>query len=278
MKRLFDQVSNNCSKLATRTYSTSFSLGIYCLQRKLHNPIYSIYGFVRLADEIVDSFHKYDKATLLKEFKDETYKAIERKISLNPILNSFQEVVNAYGIEQELIDSFLYSMEQDLNKNTHNTYSYTNYIFGSAEVVGLMCLRVFTQNSEDDYQRLKPAAMKLGAAFQKVNFLRDLKADYQTLGRVYFPDIDMKRFSETEKAEIEQDIENDFNAALEGIRQLPDSCRFGVYVAYVYYKSLFNKIKSASPEGIMTERIRVPNYKKLSLLAGSFLKHSLRML
>lgn len=278
MKRLYDEVSNNCSKLTTRTYSTSFSLGIYCLNRKLHKPIYSIYGFVRLADEIVDSFHQYDKAKLLNEFKDETYKAIDRKISLNPILNSFQEVVNAYGIEQELIDSFLYSMEQDLNKNTYNTCSYAKYIFGSAEVVGLMCLRVFTQNSDDDYQRLKPAAMKLGAAFQKVNFLRDLKEDYQTLGRVYFPDVDIKHFSDTEKAKIEKDIESDFTAALEGIRELPESCRFGVYVAYVYYKSLFNKIKEVSPEDVMTERIRVPNYKKLSLLAGSFLRHSLRIL
>ncbi len=278
MKRLFDQISNTCSKLTTRTYSTSFSLGIYCLNRKLHNPIYSIYGFVRLADEIVDSFHEYDKTSLLKEFKTETYKAIERKISLNPILNSFQEVVNTCGIEQVLIDSFFYSMELDLNKNTHNASSYTKYIFGSAEVVGLMCLRVFTQNSEEDYQRLKPAAMKLGSAFQKVNFLRDLKSDYQTLGRVYFPDVDMKCFSDAEKNKIEKDIENDFTAALEGIRNLPDSCRFGVYLAYVYYKSLFNKIKSVSPEGVMTGRIRVPNYKKFSLLASSFLKHGLRIL
>ncbi len=278
MKSLFDEVSHTCSKVTTRAYSTSFSLGIYCLHRKLHTPIYSIYGFVRLADEIVDSFHQYDKPALLKEFKDETDKAIERKISLNPILNSFQEVVNTYGIEQELIDSFLNSMEQDLYKSTHNTYSYTKYIFGSAEVVGLMCLRVFTQNSEDNYQRLKPAAMSLGSAFQKVNFLRDLKADYQTLGRVYFPDVDMKQFSDAEKVKIEEDIENDFTAALQGIRQLPDSCRFGVYVAHVYYKSLFNKIKSVSPEGVMTERIRVPNYEKIRMLAGSFLKYRLGIL
>lgn len=277
MKRLFDQVSNKCSKLTTRAYSTSFSLGIYCLDRNLHKPIYSIYGFVRLADEIVDSFNEYDKPTLLKEFREETYKAIERKISLNPILNSFQEVVNMYGIEYELIDSFLNSMEQDLTENTHSIESYSQYIFGSAEVVGLMCLRVFTKNSEQMYQQLKPSAMKLGSAFQKINFLRDLRIDYQELGRIYFPHLDMRQFSESQKRTIEKEIEDELNNALQGIKQLPESSRLGVYIAYVYYKSLFKKIKSLSSENIMNKRIRIPNYKKIGLLASSYLKHSLRI-
>lgn len=277
MKRLFDQVSNTCSKLTTRAYSTSFSLGIYCLDRNLHKPIYSIYGFVRLADEIVDSFNEYDKPTLLKEFREETYKAIERKISLNPILNSFQEVVNTYGIEYELIDSFLNSMEQDLTENTHSIESYSQYIFGSAEVVGLMCLRVFTKNSEQMYQQLKPSAMKLGSAFQKINFLRDLRIDYQELGRIYFPHLDMRQFSESQKRTIEKEIEDELNNALQGIKQLPESSRLGVYIAYVYYKSLFKKIKSLSSENIMNKRIRIPNYKKIGLLASSYLKHSLRI-
>ncbi len=278
MKQLFDKVSVASSKLTTRTYSTSFSLGIHCLNKRLHNPIYSIYGYVRFADEIVDSFHGYDKELLLKEFKEETYKAIERKISLNPILNSFQQVVNDYNIEQALIDCFLNSMEMDLKKNDHSLQSYNEYILGSAEVVGLMCLRVFTDGKEEDYQHLKPAAMKLGAAFQKVNFLRDLKDDYQVLGRVYFPQVNLTKFSEKEKQQIESDIEKDFEDALHGIKLLPKSSRFGVYVAYKYYKSLFNKIKSVPSERIMVKRIRIPNYQKLSLLAGSYFKHSLHLI
>ena len=278
MKQLFDKVSVAASKLTTRTYSTSFSLGIYCLNKEMHEPIYSIYGFVRFADEIVDSFEGYDKAVLLKEFKQETYKAIERKISLNPILNSFQYVVNKYSIERELIDCFLQSMEMDLDKSHHSNQSYSQYILGSAEVVGLMCLRVFTNGDEANYQKLKPAAMKLGAAFQKINFLRDLKDDYKTLGRIYFPNVDMNCFSQNEKLEIEREIEQDFAEALEGIKQLPKSSKFGVYVAYVYYYSLFKKIKGIPSRQIMAERIRISNYHKLSLLASSYFKHSLRML
>jgi len=278
MKELFDQISIASSTIVTKTYSTSFSLGIRCLNKKFHNAIYSIYGFVRLADEIVDSFHGYDKQELLADFRTGTYRAIEQGISLNPILNSFQQVVNDYGIERELTDCFLASMEMDLDQTAHCEDSYETYILGSAEVVGLMCLRVFTENNRELYQQLKPAAMKLGAAFQKVNFLRDLKNDYEVLGRVYFPQVDLSVFSEKEKKEIEQDIEADFVAALAGIKELPRSSRFGVYVAYIYYKSLFNKIKSVSSVNVMSERIRIPNAKKLGLLAGSYVKHSFGMI
>ena len=278
MKQLFDHVSAEASKITTKTYSTSFSLGIYCLNKRFHKAIYNIYGFVRFADEIVDSFHDFDKATLLKEFRQETYKAIERKISLNPILNSFQEVVNQYHIDKELIDCFLNSMEMDLEQEFHSQHSYNQYILGSAEVVGLMCLRVFTEGNDRMYQQLKPGAMKLGAAFQKVNFLRDLKNDYEALGRTYFPQINMRNFTNAEKEEIETEIESDFDEALQGIKQLPVSSRFGVYVAYVYYRSLFNKIKAIPPGRILAERVRVPNSEKISLLMTSYFRHSLRMI
>lgn len=278
MKQLFDEVSEAASKLTTRRYSTSFSLGIYCLNKSVHTPIYNIYGFVRFADEIVDSFHNYDKVLLLKEFRDETNKAIERGISMNPILNSFQEVVRKYNIEKQLIDCFLDSMEMDLKMSEHSESSYKDYILGSAEVVGLMCLRVFTNGDESNYQKLKPSAMKLGSAFQKINFLRDIRDDYKSLGRVYFPNVDMTKFSQKEKIEIEKDIELDFAAALDGIRQLPVTSRFGVYVAYVYYYALFTKIKKISSCRIMAERIRISNYHKMGLLAQSYLKHSLKML
>jgi 15-cis-phytoene synthase len=278
MKLLFDKVSYATSKLTTRTYSTSFSLGIHCLKKSIHEPIYNIYGFVRFADEIVDSFHDYDKRLLFDEFRQETYKAIDRGISLNPVLNSFQKVVKEYKIEIELIDCFLDSMEMDLTQQFHSEDSYKNYILGSAEVVGLMCLRVFTNGDEDSYQQLKPSAMKLGSAFQKINFLRDIKDDYKTLGRIYFPSVDIARLTAKEKAEIELDIEADFRAALEGIKQLPATSRFGVYVAYVYYYALFTKIKGIPSYRIMLERTRISNYQKVGLLARSYFKHSLRML
>lgn len=278
MKHLFDHVSFATSKLTTRTYSTSFSLGIYCLSGSIHSAIYNIYGFVRFADEIVDSFHDYDKQTLLKEFREETTKAIDRGISLNPILNSFQQVVNRYKIDRELIDCFLDSMEMDLNQQSHSSDSYKQYILGSAEVVGLMCLKVFTNADQNLYNHLKPAAMKLGSAFQKINFLRDIRDDYQTLGRTYFPSVNIEKLSLEDKQKIEKDIEEDFTAALEGIRQLPSTSRFGVYVAYVYYYALFTKIKRIPSYRIMMERIRIPNYQKIGLLARSYFKHSLRML
>ncbi len=278
MKQLFDDVSVACSKLTTRAYSSSFSLGIHCLDKKLHPHIYSIYGFVRFADEIVDTFHDFNKPDLLREFKEETWKAIERKISLNPILNSFQYVVNTYNIEAELIERFMESMETDLQQHEHSEDSYGRYILGSAEVVGLMCLRVFTDNDDALFRKLKTPAMKLGAAFQKVNFLRDLKSDYHALGRVYFPGVDMHSFSETEKIKIEHDIDKDFKEAYAGILLMPKSSRFGVYMAYIYYKTLFNKIRSVPSARIMMERVRISNRRKIGLLVTSYFKHSFSML
>jgi len=278
VKELFDKVSCKVSVITTKTYSTSFSLGIYCLDKKFHEQIYNIYGFVRFADEIVDSFHGYDKELLLREFKEETYKAIDRKISLNPILNSFQRVVHAYNIELALVDGFLKSMEMDLSTTSHNKDSYENYIYGSAEVVGLMCLRVFTENSEGKYQALKPFAMRLGSAFQKVNFLRDIQSDYKLLERVYFPGVDLDNFAISEKRKIEKEIEFDFAEALQGIKRLPSGSRFGVYVAYIYYKSLFDKIKDTPASLILNQRIRVSNSEKIYLLCSSYFKNALRLL
>lgn len=278
MKALFDNVSCKVSKITTKTYSTSFSLGIYCLNSRFHEQIYNIYGFVRFADEIVDSFHDFDKETLLKEFREDTYKAIERKISVNPVLNAFQKVVHEQHIEMELIDSFLNSMERDLNVNTHDSQSYDQYIYGSAEVVGLMCLRVFTERNEDNYQFLKPFARRLGAAFQKVNFLRDIQNDYKILDRIYFPGVNLDNFSPNDKIQIEADIEADFEEALKGIKQLPTGSRFGVYVAYIYYYSLFNKIRNVPPNQILNERVRIPNYEKLYLLLASYFRHAFRLI
>lgn len=278
MKALFDTVSHKASKMVTRQYSTSFSLGIKFLNRDFHEPIYGIYGFVRFADEIVDSFHDFDKATLLQEFKAETYKSIDRGISLNPILNSFQKVVNDYGIENELIETFLKSMEMDLVQKDYSEEGYKQYILGSAEVVGLMCLRVFTEGNTTLYNDLKPYAMSLGSAFQKINFLRDLNADYLGMGRVYFPNIEISELNEQTKAEIELDIEQDFNRGLQGIKMLPKRSRLGVYVAYIYYRSLFNKIKKLKAKHIMEDRIRIPNSQKVALFAGSYLRNSFNML
>lgn len=278
MKEIFDNVSVACSKKTTRAYSTSFSLGIYCLGNHLHNPIYSVYGFVRFADEIVDSFHHFNKAELLAEFKIETWKAIDRKISLNPILNSFQKVVHQYNIDRDLIACFLQSMEADLDITEHSSQSYSKYIFGSAEVVGLMCLHVFTENNEALYQKLKQPAMKLGAAFQKVNFLRDLKNDYHELGRIYFPDVDFTNFTEADKEQIATEIKQDFAEAIAGIKQLPKSSRLGVYVAYVYYDKLFKKILATPSKSILTQRIRISNQRKMRLLFVSYLKNSFSLL
>jgi len=278
MKKLFDEVSAASSKSTTRTYSTSFSLGIYFLDRRFHQSIYGIYGFVRYADEIVDSFHDYDRKTLFEEFKDETYKAIDRKISLNPILNSFQHVVHNYGIDRNLIDSFLQSMETDLHQNVHSLSSFNQYIYGSSEAVGLMCLRIFTFGDDGLYNRLAPAAMKLGAAFQKVNFLRDAKADFEELGRSYFPGVDLRKLTVSEKRKIEADIKQDFEEALAGIRELPKGARKGVYIAYFYYIKLFRKIIEAPTEVLMSERIRISNANKLVLMLSSSVRHQLNLI
>lgn len=277
-KNLFDEVSLSCSKLTTRAYSTSFSLGIQCLTKDLRGPIYSIYGFVRFADEIVDTFHDFDKSELLKRFKEETYRAIEEKISLNPILNSFQKTVHDFNIEFELIEQFLKSMEMDLNLTQYDQSGIEDYILGSAEVVGLMCLHVFCKGDIQEYQKLKPSAMKLGSAFQKINFLRDLNADFVGMGRSYFPGIDLTNFDEQNKLKIEADIEKDFDAGYEGIKQLPRSARFGVYVAYLYYLALFEKIKNTPSQTVLKNRIRVRNRRKLSILAYSFVKHQLNLI
>lgn len=277
-KNLYDSVSLKCSKLTTRAYSTSFSLGIQCLKKELQGPIYSIYGFVRFADEIVDTFHNYDKATLLNRFREDTYRALEERISLNPILNSYQQTANQYNFEPALTDQFLKSMEMDLHLTSYDQKGIEDYILGSAEVVGLMCLRVFCEGDEAQYQKLKPSAMKLGSAFQKINFLRDLNTDFNGMGRTYFPGIDLTQFDEVSKAKIEADIAEDFHAAYLGIKQLPRTARFGVYVAYLYYLALFKKIKNTPSHVVLQNRIRVRNRHKLSILAYSFVKHQLNMI
>ncbi len=278
MKDLFDKVSMACSRITTRAYSTSFSLGILCLNRKLHDPIYAIYGFVRFADEIVDTFHDYNKSDLLERFKTETWKAIDERISLNPILNSFQKIVHQYKIDRSSVELFLRSMEMDLHRTRYDRHSFNEYILGSAEVVGLMCLRVFVQGDDEQYEKLKPYAMKLGAAFQKVNFLRDLQADYLHMGRSYFPDVDLSRFDEIRKKEIEKSIHADFEEAYQGIKMLPRSSRFGVYVAYVYYRALLKKIQNTPCELILSTRVRIRNRQKAALLALSFVKHQFNLI
>lgn len=277
-KELFDKVSLKCSKLTARAYSTSFSLGIRCLEKEMRDPIYAIYGFVRFADEIVDTFHDHNKAYLLKRFKEDTYHAINNRISLNPILHSFQLTANAFTFERELIDQFLKSMEMDLALTSYDQKGIEEYILGSAEVVGLMCLRVFCKGDEKMYLHLKPSAMKLGSAFQKINFLRDLNADYNGMGRSYFPGVDLTNFTEETKKEIEDDIANDFHAGYEGIKQLPRSARFGVYVAYLYYIALFEKIKNTPCHVVLKSRIRVRNRRKISILAYSYVRHQLNLL
>lgn len=275
---LFYRVSHKCSKITTKEYSTSFSSAISLLHRDLRTPVYNIYGFVRFADEIVDTFHNYDQKFLLEQFKSQTYDAIERKISLNPILQSFQETVNQYGIAKHLIDAFFTSMEQDLYKLEYDKKSYNEYIYGSAEVVGLMCLYVFCDGRLEMYEALKPYAQSLGAAFQKVNFLRDLKADTQDLERMYFPGCSFLNFSEDEKKKIESDIQKDFDQAYQGVIKLPLKARFGVYVAYKFYLTLFRKIKKVKARQIMEERIRIPNYSKAMILAKAGVRSQLNML
>jgi phytoene/squalene synthetase len=275
---IFHDVSQQCSRITTERYSTSFNSAIRLLHRDLRMPVYNLYGFVRFADEIVDTFHGYDKATLLEEFKKETWLAIERKISINPILHSFQLVVNQYNIEHELIEAFFNSMESDLNKQAYDVNGYKQYIYGSAEVVGLMCLYVFCEGNKTMYDSLKSPAQALGAAFQKVNFLRDVKADYQQLKRTYFPGVDFNHFTPAMKEQIESDIANDFHNAYQGILRLPVKARFGVYVAYKYYLSLFKKIRRSQPQVLLQDRIRIPNYSKAFIVMRAGLRSQLNIL
>ncbi|HEX4886610.1 MAG TPA: phytoene/squalene synthase family protein [Luteibaculaceae bacterium] len=278
MKELFDQVSYQCAKTTTQRYSTSFSLGIRFLAADLRPHIYNIYGFVRFADEIVDTFHGFDKAGLLEEFRQETWKAIERGISLNPILNAFQHTVNRYHIDHLWIETFLKSMEMDLYKDQYNSEELKEYILGSAEVVGLMCLHVFTRGDRVLFDALKSKAMDLGSAFQKVNFLRDLHADYEVQQRAYFPDIDPTNLSDQEKAQIEADIEREMLSGYEGIKQLPKDSRFGVYLAFRYYFKLLKKIKKTQSERVMTERIRVSDSRKYAIFVTSLLRHQANLI
>ena len=279
MKKLFDEASYKCSKIVTKKYSTSFSLAVTMLSPKIREDIYSIYGFVRFADEIVDSFHAYNKPQLIQDFEAEYYKAFHQGISLNPILNAFQLTVKKYNITDDLIQAFLSSMKQDINKTKYNTAEeYNNYIYGSADVVGLMCLRVFVNGDSDKYEQLKSYAMRLGSAFQKVNFLRDLKDDYEILNRSYFPGVDLKALNWDSKNQIISEIENDFHEAFKGIKLLPVEAKFGVYTAFIYYKRLLMKLKDTPSEKIMNTRIRISNPVKISLLAKSFVAFKLNLL
>lgn len=272
MKKLFDELSFKISKETTRKYSTSFSMGIMALSAGIRPAIYAIYGYVRLADEIVDSFHGFDKAKLISRLRENTVAAISEQISINPILNAFQQTVHQYSIGWDLIDTFLKSMEMDLQDVKYDQLAYNQYILGSAEVVGLMCLHVFVNGDAKEFERLKPYAMTLGSAFQKVNFLRDLKDDFNVLGRTYFPSLDMRRFDSSTKEEIEREIEQEFAEALRGIRMLPSCCRLGVHLAYTYYLCLFKKIKRKAPQEILNKRIRINNGRKLSLMMSSYVQ------
>jgi phytoene synthase len=267
-----------CSKITANNYSTSFSAGIRVLNRKYRNQIYAIYGFVRFADEIVDSFYDFNRHELFENFKKDTYEAIDKKISSNPILHSFQYVVNEYGIEKELVDSFLTSMEMDIHKHHYDKSQFNKYITGSAEVVGLMCLKVFYKDNEKEYKNLKYYAQKLGDAFQKVNFLRDIKEDYKDRGRVYFPDIDFNNFTSQDKQRIENEIRNDFSNSISGIKNLRKEVRFGVYLAYNYFMALFRKIEKTKAENLIQKRIRINNFRKTLLLFKCFIKHKLNLI
>tara|TARA_B100000768_G_scaffold24598_1_gene22359 strand:+ start:161 stop:1000 length:840 start_codon:yes stop_codon:yes gene_type:complete len=279
MKKLFDQVSENCSKIVTESYSTSFTLATKMLDSSIRQDIYNIYGFVRFADEIVDSFHDFNKEELLNLFELDLKKSIKDKISLNPILNSFQKTLNKYEIDYELVNSFLKSMKSDLNKKQYlSVEEFDEYVYGSADVVGLMCLKVFVKGDKKQYENLKPYAMSLGSAFQKVNFLRDLKADHDGLNRSYFPNLNIDKFDEKSKTIILNEINKDFSHALKGIFLLPSSARFGVYTAYKYYLKLLNKLKNTNPLKIKSTRIRVPNYQKINVLARSYIRYRLNIL
>lgn len=276
--QLYNEVTAQSSKYTTLLYSSSFSSAIGLLDKSLRQPIYDIYGFVRFADEIVDTFHEYDKASLLATFKSDTYEALDKGISLNPILHRFQLTYNHFKIDRSLLDAFLHSMEMDLSDQYHSKDSYDTYIFGSAEVVGLMCLKIFCKGDAIQYDLLKPSAQRLGAAFQKVNFLRDIKADFEGLERMYFPDCDFTNFTEADKDAIEADIQADFDAALVGIKLLPENCRFGVYLAFKYYYALFKKIKGTQHNALLSSRIRIPALGKFFILLNAKIRTSLNLL
>tara|TARA_B100000767_G_scaffold272256_1_gene299540 strand:+ start:445 stop:1284 length:840 start_codon:yes stop_codon:yes gene_type:complete len=279
MKKIFDEVSNDCSKIVTKTYSTSFSLATKMLSKSIRQHIYNIYGFVRFADEIVDSFHDYDKAVLFEDFSNDLEKSIKNKIHLNPILNSFQATYHKFNIDKDLVDSFMSSMEKDLHKKKYmSNQEYEEYIYGSADVVGLMCLKVFVNGDSEKYEELKSFAMSLGSAFQKVNFLRDLKDDFEILNRTYFPDTDLNELNEDSKIKIINEIEADFKEGLNGIKKLPIEAKFGVFMAYRYYSQLLKKLKKTPALEIKNTRIRVPNYKKFELLTRSYVKYQLNLL
>ena len=279
MKSLFDTASFDCSKIVTKSYSTSFATAVRMLAPSIRQDIYNIYGFVRLADEIVDSFHDYNKEELFAQFETDLKTALADKISLNPILNSFQHTVYKHQIPYSLIESFMYSMKLDLTKSFYTTREeYEEYIYGSADVVGLMCLKVFVKGNTESYEKLKNSAMRLGSAFQKVNFLRDLRADHEDLNRTYFPNTDLKNLNEEAKKEIIQEIETDFAAGFQGIKNLPIEAKFGVYTAYIYYKKLLSKLKKTPSTEIKNTRIRVPDYEKMGLLANCYLKYRLNLL
>jgi 15-cis-phytoene synthase len=278
MKLLFDDYSRKASRHVTKKYSTSFYAGVRALDKKIRYDVHAIYGFVRFADEIVDSFHGFDKAELLEEFKNDTYKAIDRKVSLNPILNSFQTTIHKYNIDLKLIEQFLFSMAMDLEDIEYDKQKYEQYILGSAEVVGLMCLKIFVYGDEGEYEKLKPYAMKLGSSFQKINFLRDLNADFNELGRIYFPNLESGELTLENKIQIEEEIQQEFEDALIGIKMLPKSSRFGVYVSYKYYVKLLKKIQRKTANELLQERIRIANKTKVFVFAKSFLRNSLNIL
>lgn len=279
MKSIFDQVSRECSKIVTESYSTSFAMATRMLSSSIRNDIYNIYGFVRFADEIVDTFHEYDKESLFQDFEKSLEEALQNRISLNPILNAFQDTYHKYGIPRHLVDSFMKSMRMDLSKKVYATHEeYKEYIYGSADVVGLMCLRVFVYGDDEKYANLQESAMALGSAFQKINFLRDLKADYEELNRSYFPNTNLLDLDEQSKSRIVKEIKEDLKLGYEGILKLPNSSKFGVYTAYKYYGKLLNKLKRTPSREIKNARIRIPNYQKFGLLAKSYVNYKLNLI
>ena len=276
MKAIYDRVSAECCRITTQAYTSSFALATKLLRKEYRSAIYAIYSFFRLGDEIVDTFHDYPKASLLEQFQAATHQAIQDKISLNPVLNAFQQVVHTFQIDLALVDTFFESMKMDLSQQTHTQDSFEKYLIGSSEVVGLMCLQVFCERAQ--YTQLKPYAMRLGKALQKLNFLRDLHVDVQQLGRYYFPGSSFDQFNDTTKRDIEASVAADLKVALVGIKQLPDNARLGVYLAYTYYKRLFQKIRQASVEELLQARIRIPTYRKYAMIVEASLRYKLNRL